>query len=236
MRGYAVALTMAVAAGLTASPAAAGVVMTFDNLVGTNGSVFSSHTENGFTLTKTAGYVTISYALGDPDYPSDPRQGLPSLINNSFGVKYSLTAASGAAFTFDTIGLFVAYNNGAMYTITGTKGGQTVYTISGFEGVTSNRFLQIGGNAAEVDQVDFAFDSYYYGGNIYGGSSNIDRLGTTLVGGNGPGGPGSGGPGGGAGAVPEPATWAMLILGFGIIGAAMRSRTVARQSAVAYAL
>ena len=28
-----------------------------------------------------------------------------------------------------------------------------------------------------------------------------------------------------AGAVPEPATWAMLVLGFGVMGGAMRSRT-----------
>lgn len=233
MRGFAVALTMAMAAGLAASPAAAGVVMTFDNLVGNNGDRFSSHTENGFTLTKTAGFVTISYALGDSDYPGDPRQGLPSLVNNSFGVRYSLTAG-GAAFTFDSIGLFVAFNNGAQYTFTGLRAGQTVYTISGFQGVTSNRFLQIAGNPAQVDQVDLAFDSSFYGGNIFGGSSNIDRLGTTLADANGPGGPGSGGPGGG-GAVPEPATWAMLILGFGVSGATMRRRSAARRSTVAYA-
>lgn len=36
---------------------------------------------------------------------------------------------------------------------------------------------------------------------------------------------------GGAGAVPEPATWAMMIAGFGLVGATMRRR---RGSAVAY--
>lgn len=38
------------------------------------------------------------------------------------------------------------------------------------------------------------------------------------------------------GGVPEPTTWAMLILGFGVIGGAMRTRTRTRQSVkVAYA-
>ena len=36
-----------------------------------------------------------------------------------------------------------------------------------------------------------------------------------------------------AGAVPEPATWAMMILGFGVVGGAMRSRR--RKVSVAYA-
>jgi hypothetical protein len=37
---------------------------------------------------------------------------------------------------------------------------------------------------------------------------------------------GNNGPGGGAAAVPEPATWAMMILGFGGIGVLQRRRRV----------
>ena len=36
------------------------------------------------------------------------------------------------------------------------------------------------------------------------------------------------GGGGGGGAVPEPASWAMMIAGFGLIGAAMRRRVMAK--------
>lgn len=37
-------------------------------------------------------------------------------------------------------------------------------------------------------------------------------------------------PGGGGGAVPEPSTWAMLILGMGTVGGAMRGRSLAHGS------
>ncbi|OYW46017.1 MAG: hypothetical protein B7Z33_09595 [Sphingomonadales bacterium 12-68-11] len=42
-------------------------------------------------------------------------------------------------------------------------------------------------------------------------------------------------PGGGAGAVPEPATWAMMILGFAVIGGALRSHKRREKLTVTYA-
>ena len=38
-----------------------------------------------------------------------------------------------------------------------------------------------------------------------------------------------------AGGVPEPATWAMMILGFGLIGGALRQRQAATKVRVAFA-
>ncbi|WP_445193101.1 PEPxxWA-CTERM sorting domain-containing protein [Sphingomonas sp. Tas61C01] len=82
------------------------------------------------------------------------------------------------------------------------------------DGVTSNYF----GSPSSVGTI--------VGGGVPGSN----------VGGGGPGpggGPGTGGPGGGGGetplpAVPEPATWSMMLLGFGLLGAALRSRAPAK--------
>ncbi|NJS13560.1 MAG: PEPxxWA-CTERM sorting domain-containing protein [Sphingopyxis sp.] len=54
-----------------------------------------------------------------------------------------------------------------------------------------------------------------------GGSGGPGGFGGVFPGGGG-GGPGGGG--GGIAIVPEPATWAMMILGFGLIGFSMRSK------------
>jgi hypothetical protein len=106
-------------------------------------------------------------------------------------------------------------------------------TVSSYYGILS-----------AVGTSSFAFSPGYAASNIFGkiSSTNCDDLGgfgCRRVGGppqtvnisgfslnsGGEGGGGEGG--GGTGAVPEPASWAMLIAGFGLVGAMMRRRRLA---------
>lgn len=204
----------ALACAMTA-PATAGVVMTFDTLKGNMTTLFQSHSENGFTLTRTAGSVNVNNAWGAPLTPDDPLMGAPSLVNNTFGVAYALTGG-GQAFTFDQFGLNVNYNSPVHWFVTGRRAGQTVYSLSGWADHFHPRFGAIKVSTGTVDEVELKFDSFSPYQNPFAGASGLDNLGMTFA--------TASSPGGGAGAVPEPATWAMMIFGLGMAGSAMRRR------------
>lgn len=190
---------------LHAGPAAAAV-MTFDNLGGEYASPFSTYTENGFTLTLTSGYATKASNGPSP----------PGVVNYGFNVGYSLTA-SGNPFTFEGFGLNVASSNGTNYQVAGTLNGVAVFAYAGSLGDTSGLFpLQASPSSAAVDRVTLRFDNF---GRVQG-ASTLDNVGATMASGT--------VPTGGVPAVPEPSTWATLVIGFGLIGAAKRRRRPAR--------
>ena len=105
----------------------------------------------------------------------------------------------------------ISYNNGV---------------FRGFEFITNFAFqsvnyqLRIDGSALTVRLLNdsgFATGSSFINATIDGMSGGVAYVPTA--------GPGPGGPG-----VPEPATWAMLIMGFGGVGAVMRRRRAAPQA------
>jgi hypothetical protein len=74
------------------------------------------------------------------------------------------------------------------------------------------------------------FDDDDGGGDEGGGDDGGGDEGGGDEGGGGGGGDEGGGGGGGTNAVPEPASWMMLVIGFGLTGAAMRLSVRARKS------
>jgi hypothetical protein len=90
-----------------------------------------------------------------------------------------------------------AQNGNANWLVEGFLGAVAVYS---YGGVAGSGFSPYAGNAGLVDRVRFTLTPT-------GTSVNIDNI--TLR------------------AVPEPATWAMMIMGFGLVGYGMRRRKVA---------
>lgn len=90
-----------------------------------------------------------------------------------------------------------AQNGIANYTVDGYLGVNSIYSFGGSAG---SGFSSYGGNAGLIDRLVFTLQPT-------GTSVNIDNLQFRT-----------------SGAVPEPATWAMLLFGFGAVGGAMRSR------------
>lgn len=91
-----------------------------------------------------------------------------------------------------------AQNGNASYTVDGYLGVNSIFSFGGSAGAG---FATYGGNAALIDRLVFTLQPT-------GTSVNIDNLQFTT-----------------SAAVPEPATWAMLLFGFGLMGAALRSRS-----------
>jgi hypothetical protein len=102
--------------------------------------------------------------------------------------------------------------------------GSQAFTLSGsFEDSVIFRFVG-GPNSFEAGAAYYFADGAFSAPGTYDtvlfGPDQAGRLVVTNMGGN-------GGGGGGGPVVPEPATWAMMIAGFGLVGGAMRRRRVA---------
>lgn len=186
-----------------ACPASAAV-MTFDTLAGDYAAPFSTHTENGFTLTLTSGYA-YKASIGDPV--------APGVVSYGYNIAYDLTAA-GSAFVFEKFGLLVPFQEYTTYQIEGFRSGSSVFSTSGDRSGSSRFEALISPSTTQVDRVTLKFSNY---GGVQG-SSTIDNLHATISTGSSlPGGPPVPG-------VPEPATWGMMLLGFGLVGASVRVR------------
>lgn len=131
-----------------------------------------------------------------------------NIVFNGFGVAATLSSATRFSLTS---GYFAAaWNNGLTVTIVGTLASAAVFAQSFVVNTTGPSFVML--NHATVDSVVF---SSFGGTRVLLGRGTqfaLDNL--TLN---------------EAAAIPEPAAWAMLVIGFGLIGA--ERRLVRRRSA-----
>lgn len=124
----------------------------------------------------------------------------------SAAASFDLTSSSGD-FVFG--GFDLAASNGvANYVIAGFLNGASVFAFAGsYEG----GFSTIGSTSTGlVDKVSFLVTAS-------GTSANIDNIVASVA------------------AVPEPATWTMMLIGFGAVGAAMRSQRRRVRTSVSFA-
>lgn len=123
----------------------------------------------------------------------------PSLVVGSIFGGGNLGVIETSRATAFRLGAFElsAQNGNASWLVEGFLGAVAVYS---YGGVAGSGFSPYAGNAGLVDRVRFTLTPT-------GTSVNIDNI--TLR------------------AVPEPATWAMMIMGFGLAGYAVRSRKTA---------
>jgi hypothetical protein len=120
--------------------------------------------------------------------------GTGALLNDR-NTDIFLRAVNGSAFQLSSFD--IASGMGSAFTVTGYLGGNVVGTTSG----TLGNFTTFAGFGSNIDRVVF---------NGTGGDGGFQLDNIVLNNGV-------------AGAVPEPATWLMMLLGFGVIGFTMRS-------------
>jgi hypothetical protein len=198
---------LVLALGAAGAPAQAATI-TFETA--TYGQGFGGPiTESGFT------YSTGSGSLFTNGFIGDPGQDMEGDIADGGGV-LDIVKASPGQFTFSSLD-FAAY--------AATLGGSQTLDVTGY----------LGGSAVGVDSFTLANTDTYdpsLNWTLFGASNlagvGIDDLKISLN-------AGGGGPYvffetvdnvtlGGAGGVPEPAAWALMIMGFGATGAALRRR------------
>jgi hypothetical protein len=151
-----------------------------------------------FTATDPFGFPPIlvyaRQSTNNPDF------GGTSILPNRIDPGITIARTDGAAFTFTSLDLTFAYDdqNGLF------EGGLATYTFGGTGTAETRAFDNLAGfqtftfNAAGVTSVRISGDSPFAIDNVV----LSDRV----------------------AAVPEPASWAMMIVGFGAIGAAARRR------------
>jgi hypothetical protein len=188
----------ALAGALLSAGAAQAAVITFAGLPGSNGSAFSGpYVEDGFSIVKTAGDVFEGHSFGNPA----PSLVVGSVFEGGTGGALSLTKVGGGAFTLTSFD-FTSFGGVGSWSIAGSLNGSGVYALNG-GGNFGAAWQTIAGNAAGVDTLVFSL-------NAEGTSLNLDNIAL-----------------GDVGRVPEPASWAMMIIGFGLVGAASRRRMAA---------
>ncbi|WP_108810798.1 PEPxxWA-CTERM sorting domain-containing protein [Sphingorhabdus sp. Alg231-15] len=178
----------AVAAMALAAPAQAAVI-SFDDLGGSNGDVFTGpYMEDGFTVDTAGGDVFEGHIFGNP---------APSLVVGSVfgGGSFGVVRVVGGIFNFNSFD-FVSQGAAGDYQVNGFLGGNSVFSLNG--SLSPSGFTTIAGVGGNIDELDFILTAN-------GTSVNLDNIDVST-------------------AVPEPATWAFMILGFGAIGGALRRR------------
>ncbi len=152
------------------------------------------------------------YSVDGVDYGASGYQnGVVSPKNvayNAYGDPGSISVAAGT-FTFNGADFTAAWMNGLQLTLTGLAGGSTLYST--VLTLDTSGPLHFTTNWSGIDTLTFSTAGGTRGPYDGGGEHfAMDNLTINAAGG-----------------VPEPATWAMMIAGFGLAGATLRRRRVA---------
>lgn len=192
----------ALGAAVVVAPASA-TLMDFDDLPGTG--VLISNGYNGFDWSN---FGAINGSIVPPS-------GYPVSVVSSLNVAFSYYAApatisSASAFSLTSAYLTAAWNDGLTVQVDGSLGGSAVFTQFFTPSATAPTLFVF--NHAGIDTVVFTG----LGGTLHPGYEAgagthfiLDNLIFTVPGG---------------GPVPEPAGWALMIVGFGLVGVSMRRR------------
>ena len=189
----------AVALAFIGAPAAAGTI-TFNDLTTTNyADTYATVTEGGLLFTNSTG-TSYDFLVWGATAPSNADQGGATLVNNWSDSTTTVTRVGGGKFDLASIDLADVYNNGSGGTVRFNFYGDTAGTfyvdLDQLVGLQTFTFNMTG---------LIAFD--YTPLTTQGPWIQVDNLVTELN----------------AAPAPEPASWAMMLGGFGLIGGAMRN-------------
>ena len=178
---------------------ASATIITFGGLGGANGSLFTTDTEGGFTVTSTVGEWFEAQVFGNP---------IPSIVAGGvFGgpaVDSISVTEGGGSFSFSSLDFAPSPVGDVHYTFTGTLGGSPVFSVSGtlvppqvFETVLSG---------VSADVIDKLVVGVTLSDTTTNASVNIDNIVVSRA------------------AVPEPMTLGMLATGLTLLGLLRRRR------------
>jgi hypothetical protein len=144
------------------------------------------------------------FVIAGPDSPIASVNGTNVLIPNYFGSTTTVSAVGGALFTLESLQLadiFDFADDPIQVTFNFSDGSSDIVILDFFPGMQTVNF-----DVSGIVSFDFTASGSLFGEDTV----QLDNITYTLDDVN--------------GAVPEPASWAMMIVGFGAVGGAMRSR------------
>ncbi|WP_353200316.1 PEPxxWA-CTERM sorting domain-containing protein [Sandarakinorhabdus sp.] len=176
--------------------------------------VSNPYDEAGFHFQNSAegGYALVN-GSSNPTNSADPTGGV---LTNNYGYKTTtVTKVDGGLFDFISVDLADGFNNMNYFPATGfnRQGGDVLFTFTTGSGSTTQTITIDGIPGLQT----FTFNMTgltsvsYLPQTTFNGYIQADNFVVSAA----------------TGAVPEPASWAMLIAGFGLTGAAMRRRRTA---------
>lgn len=235
-------LSLLAAAGaiLAVAPASAATNLltngSFENYSGgatSNGTTYGTSssplTITGWTVTKSAGASNTGDGVSIQSIPGTTRFGNPATADNATSIS-SDAAGTHAAYFYDdtateTLSQSVSLTAGQTYSIgfdytqvqTGNSGPFTLTAMFGNQQISSatsasalpaGQWFNVAQTFVASTTGTYDFNFTYNSGAAAAADAMVDRVYVQAV----------------PGAVPEPASWAMMIGGFGMVGGAMRRR------------